>query len=576
MTKALIVSGVLIVLQAAAAAPAKRDMVLYRHAKRYCAFPSLYRSLTDELWVSFGWNTTRSHYGRAAGGETGGEALYSPDGGDTWRQRGKDEQYVGPPAELSAFVLKDGALLSIGPRMHEVLPMSKKEELEKQGVAVKVWPAGHISACYRVLMRRRAPGATKWVSSYVKLPRFASMGGFGRGAVIDDGTILKPVYGVAQKDDPASRAWVLRSTDNGSSWQFVTMAYDGVHSFNEAELIQLPDGRVLGMIRAFGGRGSAPRYDWGFLWQTVSADRGLTWSKPVRTAMWGYPPHLLLTKEGDVLCTYGYRRLPFGIRACFSRDQGRTWDIENEVILRCDALPEGPGPGRGAAGDLGYPRTVQLRDGSFFTAYYITLGDGVTHIAATRWTRGYVGPRHLKRGDAAVPPPDPSLPPEFVVGEAAPLRLVYGVMQSFIAVQPQVKMVAVRVSKESGRDGLVHTNGLMVAVRKPSAASWWTKWLGASRILKPEAVKIGGWNAFVFDKPVSVTPGETYALTVYNRDYVGGGKTRLKEGLTGDHSWYLNSNRGQPSGYPNGSISARDETDIAFKVYHEVGPLPIP
>ena len=551
-------------------------MVLYRQPSHYAAFPSLYRSSTDELWVSFGWNTTRSHYGRAAGGQTGGEALHSPDGGDTWRQRGKDKKYVELPEQYGAFALNDGTLLSIGPRMHEVLPMSKKDELEKQGVLVKVWPAGHISASYRVLMRRKMPGTAKWEATYVKLPPFGSMGGFGQGAALDDGTILKPVYGVGHKDDPASRSWVLRSQDRGSSWQLVTMAYDGLHSFNEAELLQLPDGRVLGMVRAFGGRGGAPRHDWGFLWQTISADRGLTWSKPVMTPMWGYPPHLLLTNKGEVLCTYGYRRLPFGIRACFSRDQARTWDIENEVILRYDALPEGPGPGRGAAGDLGYPRTVQLRDGSFFTVYYITLGDGVTHIAATKWTRDYVGPRHMKRGPAAVPAPDPSLPAECILGEVAPLRLVYGVMQSFIPVAAHVKMVAVRVSQESGREGLVHTHGLFVAVRKPSAASWWTESLGASRTLKPEEVKIDGWNAFVFDKPVSVTPGETYALTVYNRDYIGGGKTRLKDGLTGDHSWYLNSNRRQPSGYPNGSISARDEADIAFKVYHEVGPLPTP
>ena len=381
------------------------------------------------------------------------------------------------------------------------------------------------------------------------------------------------MYGKNRVDDPATRAWVLRSTDGGDSWQLVTQAYDGVHAFNETELIQLPDGRVLAMIRAFGG-GVGPLFDRGFLWQTVSEDRGRTWSKPVRTDIWGYPPHLLLTKEGDVLCTYGYRRLPFGIRVCFSRDGGKTWDTENEAILRYDALPHGPGPGRGAAGDLGYPRTVQLRDGTFLTAYYITLGDGVTHIAATRWSRDYIGPRHLKRGAAAIPTPDPKLPPECIMGETGSQQLKYGVMQSFVPTHPQVKMVAVRVSQESAREDLEHTYGLRVAIRKPTDQSWWTKWIAFSRTLAPQNVTIGGWNAFVFDKPVAVEPGRMYALTVYNNDYIGGGKTKLKEGLTGDHCWYLNSNRGQMGGYPNGSISPREETDIAFRVYVEVGPLP--
>ena len=568
--QSLLVSAVLMSLTAA---PVKVDLVLYRSSEHYAAFPSLYGGPSDQLWISFGWNTTRSHYGAAAGGKTGREALYSPDGGRTWCRKGTDGKYVKPIEGTGAFVLKDGALLSIGPRMHEVLPMSRKEELEKRGVAVKVWPAGHISASYRVRLSRKRPGANRWQGEYVKLPPFASMGGFGFGAVLDDGTILKPVYGKNRVDDPATRAWVLRSTDSGESWQLVTQAYDGIHVFNEAELIQLPDGRVLSMIRAFGG-GAGPLYDRGFLWQTVSDDRGKTWSRPIRTDIWGYPPHLLLTNEGEVLCTYGYRRLPFGIRACFSRDLGKTWDVGNEVILRYDALPEGPGPGRGAAGDLGYPRTVQLSDGTFFSAYYITLGDGVTHIAATKWSRDYVGPRHLKRGSAALARPDPSLPAEHIVGEVNPLRLVYGVMQSFIAKEPKVKMVAVRVSKESGREGLEHTYGLRVAIRKPNSSSWWTKQLGWSRTLSPKDVTIGGWNAFVFDEPVALEPGEMYAITVYNNDYIGGGRTRLKKGLTGDHAWYLNSDRCPMGGYPNGSISPREETDIAFKVYAEVGELP--
>ena len=81
--------------------------------------------------------------------------------------------------------------------------------------------------------------------------------------------------------------------------------------------------------------------------------------------------------------------VPYGIRACFSHDGGRTWDIKNEVVLRADALSNGTGRGKGSPGDLGYPRSVELSDGSIFTVYYITLDDGVTHIAATRWSPDY-------------------------------------------------------------------------------------------------------------------------------------------------------------------------------------------
>ncbi len=268
----------------ATAEPFKEDWVLYKHAERYSAFPSLTKGPADRLWVGFGWNTTRSHYGKAAGGETGGIALHSPDGGATWHQSGQDEQYQGRPTQLGHFVLSDGTMLSVGPRMHEVLPGEKKDELSKRGIAVKEWPDGHISASYRVLMRRKPPGSDSWESSYPEFPPFASMGGFGRGCVLADDTILKPVYGRFTVDDPAVRSWVLRSVDGGASWELIDIAYDGVHNFNEAELLNLPDGRVLAMIRSESG---GPLHETGFLWQTESDDSGKTWSPAKRTDVWG-------------------------------------------------------------------------------------------------------------------------------------------------------------------------------------------------------------------------------------------------------------------------------------------------
>ena len=552
----------------------KTDTVLYRDESHYAAFPSLLKGDDDQVWVSFGWNTTRSHYGKAAGGKTGSASLYSSDGGRRWLRSGVDRQYTKRPEDLGPFKLSDGTLIHIGPRMHEVLPAEKKDELVKRGVAVKEWPDGHISASYRVRMWRRSPGEEQGRASYVELPRFASMGGFGRGVVLADNTILKPVYGRRTPDEPVSRTWVLRSVDRGETWDLIDVAADGVHSFNEAELLALPDGAVLAMIRAESGTASSPLDKRGFLWQTMSRDGGRTWGAPAVTRMWGYPPHLLLLRNGDVLCTYGYRRPPFGIRACFSRDGGRTWDVAREAILRRDALPDGPGPGKGAPGDLGYPRSVELSDGTILTVYYLTLGDGVTHIAATRWHPSFVGPAELARGDAAVPRPDPSLPPERIVGEEGATPLVYGLLQSFLPVHDRIAMIAVRVSEKSSDPELIHTNGLSVAVRKPGTGSWWTKILGASKVLKPAHVRCGAWNAFVFDPPLTVTPEEMHVLTVYNKDYTGGGETKLKDGLEGDHRWFINTGQGGVDDYPNGGIGPTRFQDLAFKVYSEPGELP--
>lgn len=172
----------------------KKDLVLYKHEGRYSAFPGLTKGAGDQLWVDFGWNTTRSHYGKAAGGETGGIGLFSPDGGATWYQQTKDAPYQPRPERLSGLVLSDGTIVRVGPRMHEVLPGEKKDELVKRGIAVKEWPDGHVSASYRVIMHRKRPDRDPWETRQVELPPFASMGGFGRGCVLPDDTILKPVY----------------------------------------------------------------------------------------------------------------------------------------------------------------------------------------------------------------------------------------------------------------------------------------------------------------------------------------------------------------------------------------------
>ena len=112
------ICGIVFLLLAAGgfSSPLKRDLVLYRHPDRYSAFPSLVKSPQDELWVSFGWNNTRSHYGPASGGKRGHVSLYSPDAGQNWYQAGKDPAYKPRPEEFGPFVLEDGSLLGIWPR----------------------------------------------------------------------------------------------------------------------------------------------------------------------------------------------------------------------------------------------------------------------------------------------------------------------------------------------------------------------------------------------------------------------------------------------------------------------------
>lgn len=150
---------------------------------------------------------------------------------------------------------------------------------------------------------------------------------------------------------------VEESRDDGRTWKVIaTIAQPAGFAANlgEPHLVELASGKILGMFR------NEPKNRTKcFLLQCESMDGGKTWTSLHDTGIWGYPPHLIQLKNGWVLVSYGYRRAPFGERACISRDEGKTWDLENEVILN-------GAPG----GDLGYPSSVQLNDGSILTVYY--------------------------------------------------------------------------------------------------------------------------------------------------------------------------------------------------------------
>jgi sialidase-1 len=166
-----------------------------------------------------------------------------------------------------------------------------------------------------------------------------------------------------------SKQFAVKSTDNGATWKVLsTIAADPTINFYECSLLGL-SGKIIAMIRT---------HEEGdhHLFQSVSRDGGSTWSKPKKTPIWGYPAHMLRLRDGPVLCTYGYRKEPFGIRACLSRDEGETWDVENEIVIR-DDFPNS---------NLGYPTSIQLEDGSILCSYYGEDRDGVTCIQSTRFS----------------------------------------------------------------------------------------------------------------------------------------------------------------------------------------------
>ena len=184
--------------------------------------------------------------------------------------------------------------------------------------------------------------------------------------VMPDGSLLLSVSGRTSQDEPG-RVFVVRSYDSGKTWvEPSVVAHDPENAigFGEPPLLRLSSGRLLTMIRTGD-----------YLYQAYSTDDGWTWQGLKRSPIWGFPAHCIELEPGRVLCVYGYRREPYGVRAAFSDDEGETWDVENEVVLRDDGLHR----------DLGYPASIRLEDGRVLTVYYFHGDDGVRYIGGTIW-----------------------------------------------------------------------------------------------------------------------------------------------------------------------------------------------
>ncbi|MYB47711.1 MAG: exo-alpha-sialidase [Dehalococcoidia bacterium] len=217
--------------------------------------------------------------------------------------------------------------------------------------------------------RRSTDGGSTWE------PAVPSIASSPHGPTeLHDGSLLYVGTGKPGNGELVS----VRSTDDGQSWQTIgSIPVPDEHKeqmpYAEPHAIETDDGRIVSLWRHV----PTNRHDAAFMQQSESDDGGRTWTVAHPTPMWGYPPHLIKLHDGSLLATYGIRRSPFGQRACLSYDGGRTWDIDNEIILRDDA----------PNGDLGYPSTVELAPGELLSIYYqIDVIGEKTCFIATRWS----------------------------------------------------------------------------------------------------------------------------------------------------------------------------------------------
>jgi hypothetical protein len=370
-----------------------RHEIAYREAEGYCSFPGLAVLPDGTLLCVF----------RAAGRRTYEEALRGehthqdpdsrimmstkPAGAATWSApRVVFEGGAFSPSDPAITVLADGTWLVRFARWR-LVDGAKRGDLDGSLMRhyLRRGMVGTMKANGFMLSADRGRSWREILATIVDRQWDTAT---SREAVteLSDGTWILPVY--AGYPFAVECAALLRSFDRGRTWGDASLIagdparrlpYRGNVSHNETSIALLDGMSMVALIRADSSFASDDGHisegGVGELKFSLSLDAGLTWDEPRGTGLWGQPGHILALEGGELLCTFGHRRKPFGVQAALCRIDGGAFKVDRRIVLRDDA----------AGWDCGYPVSVRSPNGGIVSAYYLHGADGIRHIAATSW-----------------------------------------------------------------------------------------------------------------------------------------------------------------------------------------------
>jgi sialidase-1 len=348
--------------------------IISHEPQYYCGWPTLARRKSGELVVA--WSGGRDGhicpFGRV-------EMMVSRDDGVTWYW--PQTLIDGPSDDRDAGVMETGrGTLLVTTFTSLAYEPGLNKAAGKEPGAAGAWPAERLTrwqlAHNRLNAEQRQKELGEWMirstdGGVTWSARYPTIVNSPHGPTqLSDGRLL---YAGKELWTKERRIGVCESTDDGQTWKWLaeipTRPGDSKTLYHELHAIEAADGRLVAHIR------NENKNDYGETFQAESTDGGKTWSVPHTIGVWGLPSFLTRLRDGRLMMSYGHRRAPLGNQARISQDHGRTWS-EPFIVS-----------GDGAKGDLGYPSTVELADGSLLTIWYEQMRDSTQAVLRqARWS----------------------------------------------------------------------------------------------------------------------------------------------------------------------------------------------
>ena len=353
------------------------DILIYKDADTYAAFPSIVSCPDGELLVAFRRAPDRRKYFAPGCAHCDPNStlvlVRSRDLGRTWSEE-PELIYAHPfggSQDPCMVGLDDGSLL-VTSYAWMLLPEEGVAHItSEKKIQVYGWTFTFLGG---YLMRSGDRGRT-WegpilppqiedqATSFPGIP----IPPMNRGAMVQggDGNLYWIVARSPQKQPSPTALDLMISRDRGLTWEHAgPVASDDTVTFNETSLIETLNGDLVAFVRTenFDDHGVVVR----------SRDHGKTWEPWQDMGVIGHPYHALPLPDGRVYLLYGYRHEPYGIRARILDPECTDFSGE-EIVLRDD----------GGTRDLGYPWSCLTADGRILSVYYFNRNDGARHIAGT-------------------------------------------------------------------------------------------------------------------------------------------------------------------------------------------------